>query len=136
VRAAIVCDVKFGIRGQILRKKNLHNLHTDKAFVLDRRFVQWCGKGQILLLKIPQVVFNHFLHRLEQLFQARSGCSTTSLRNAAAKISLGALSHFNRKSNLSASRSDVDPVVDEQEMSANNPARLSTYVVNIETHRS
>ncbi|DBB10113.1 TPA: hypothetical protein ACH3X3_001697 [Trebouxia sp. C0006] len=95
--AASVCNIKFGIKGQVLRKENLNNLHTDKAFVLDRSFVQWCGKWQLLLFKIPQVVFKQAFHRLEQLLQAHFGCSTTSLRNAAAKVSLRTPSHFNRK---------------------------------------
>ncbi len=82
--AASVCDIKFGIRGQTLRKENLNNLHTDKAFVLDRRYVQWRGKGQLLLLKIPQVVVKHVFHGLEQLLQAHAGCSTSGFGNAAA----------------------------------------------------
>ncbi len=82
--AASVCNINIGIRGHILRKENLNNLHTDKAFVLNRTFVQWCGKGQLLFSKIPQVVFKHVFHRLEQLLQAHAGCSTTSFRNAAA----------------------------------------------------
>lgn len=57
--------------------------------------MHWSGKGQLVILEILKLVCNDVVHRLEQVLHTLTSCSATSLRNAAAKIALSALSYLN-----------------------------------------